>query len=115
MKKLIALVLILLPSLCFSMYIPAGTKTITSATTANTIFKYYFGDTSGGAFNFTLPAASTKKGISIYVMNVTFAGSNNISVLRTGSDTINLATSDTITPGESKHYTSDGSNWLVMP
>ena len=115
MKKLIALVLILLPSLCFSAYIPAQSKTVTSATTANTNFTYYYGDTSGGAFNFTLPAASKNKGLSYWVMNITFGGSNNMSIIRTGSGTINAATSDTITPGESKHYSSDGSNWLVMP
>lgn len=87
----------------------SGNTTLSYATA-----QYYFGDTSGGAFTATLPAASSNDGKHFFLINTDFGGSNDITVARTGGDLINGATSDTITPGETKHYASNGTNWFVF-
>ena len=87
---------------------------ISSATSGVSTVQNYFGDTSGGAFNFTLPLASANAGVVFNVMNITFGGANLINVLRTSTDLINGATSDSLSAGENKRYRSNGVNWYIM-
>lgn len=54
------------------------------------------GDSSGGAFQFTLPAASSNSG-KLYYFKKTDSSANAITIARAGSDTIDGATSITLT------------------
>lgn len=87
---------------------------ISANTTGAVPFKYYFCNTSGGGFTFTLPDAATFQGQEFNVMNTTFGGSNNVTVARTGSNLINGDTSDSIDPGTPRRYVSNGTNWYVL-
>lgn len=91
---------------------PASSNITGNTTLSSATARYYFGDTTGGTFTVTLPAAASNDGISFTAKNVTFGGAS-ISVARTGADTIEGATSDSITAGEGKTYVSNGTNWFL--
>jgi len=113
MKKLILIAALFCSSVSSAYYLPAGVDNISGNTTASSIYKFYYGTTSGGGFTFTLPLAAAYNGLEVNLYNITFGGSNNISVSRSGSDTINGATSDSITPGDFRRYVSNGTAWYV--
>lgn len=113
MKKLILIVALLYSSVSFGYYLPAGVDNISGNTTASSIYKFYYGNTTGGSFTFTLPLAAAYQGLEVNVYNITFGGSNTISVSRSGSDTINGGTSDSIAAGENRRYVSNGTGWYV--
>lgn len=95
--------------------VPTSTpQNVSGTTTASAATPNYFGDTSGGAFTLTLPAAASNSGKIIFVKNITFGGSNDITIARTGADTIDGGTSDTVTPGDGRQYISNGTNWFLM-
>jgi len=87
---------------------------VTAAQALNAAVKYYFADPSGGAFALTLPLASANEGVAFVVKHVAFGSGNDVTVSRTGADTIDGETSDTVTAGESKTYVSNGSNWFTV-
>lgn len=86
--------------------IVSATHTITGGTT-------FLCDGGGGAFTITLPLASLYTGRLITIKRVSASGT--ITVGRSGSDTIDGATSvDLTTQYERLSVTSDGLNWLVV-
>jgi hypothetical protein len=87
---------------------------INSNTTGSGVSKTYFADTSGGAFTFTLPLAASFSGVKFIVKNIDFGGANDVSVARSGANLIEGGTTDTLTPGETRSYQSDGTNWFVL-
>lgn len=73
---------------------------------------------TSGTFTVTLPLAASNPNASIAVAN---NGTGTITVGRTGSDTVGLATSQTLNPGsgsaegDAMPFTSDGiSNWIIL-
>lgn len=86
-----------------------STNTTLSSATASA----YFVDTTGGAVTVTLPAAASNSGKFFLVKNVTFGGANDITVARTGGDTIEGGTSDTLTSGMGRKYVSNGTAWFI--
>lgn len=94
------------PSMVMPISNISGNTTLASTT------RYYFCNTTGGTFTVTLPAASTNSGVVFVVKAITFGGAS-VSVARTGADTIEGATSDTITAGEGKAYVSNGTSWFI--
>jgi hypothetical protein len=86
---------------------------ISGNTTGAGASKTYFGDTSGGAFTFTLPAAASFSGVKFMVKNISIGGANSITIARTGADTIEGGTSDSLAAGESQIYQSNGTSWYV--
>lgn len=92
----------------------APASVISGNTTLASPTKFYSADTSGGTFTATLPAAASNSGVEFNVINKTFGGSNNVTIALTGGDTVNGAASDTVAPGETKRYFSDGVTWLVL-
>lgn len=97
---------------------PSGTipaaQNISGNTTLVSTSHFYFGNTSGGSFNATFPAASSNSGAQFCVKNITFGGGNLVNLVRTGADLFEGATSDSVAAGEQKCYASDGvSNWYL--
>jgi len=87
---------------------------ISSNTTLNAATaSAYFVDTTGGAVTVTLPAAASNSGKFFLVKHVAFGGANDISVARTGGDTIEGGTSDTLTSGMARKYVSNGTAWFI--
>jgi hypothetical protein len=84
---------------------------ITANTTLSSATRYYFCDTSGGAFTVTLPAAASNDGVAFTVKHTTFGGANDVTVA-TGQ-TIDGEAGDTLTAGEGKTYISNGTAWFV--
>ena len=90
---------------------PTGTKTATYAAEPWDLVKC---NPTGGAFSVTLPAASTATGNPIWIKNVS-ASTNTITIDADGSETIDGATTKTITTARSSVVLlSDGTEWLVM-
>jgi len=70
-------------------------------------------DTTGALRTATLPTAATKKGMTVAVKNCT--GSNNVTVARSSTDTIDGLASQTLRPLESVILISDGvSVWSIF-
>ncbi len=71
-------------------------------------------DATSGNVTITLPTASSTSGYRFYVKRVDGSG-NTVSVARSGSDTIDGATSQTLTAQyTSLTLVSDGSNWYII-
>ena len=96
-------------------------RTATRNTTTNTTLDHSFDgtlfvDPSGGVVTVTLPA-STNQPARIFVIKdeTGSAGSNNITIDTTGSETIDGNPTLTITTnGASRILQTDGSNWFVI-
>ena len=87
---------------------------ISSNTTLNAATaSAYFVDTTGGAVTVTLPAAASNSGKFFLVKHIAFGGANDITVARTGGDTIEGGTSDTLTSGMARKYVSNGTAWFI--
>lgn len=73
------------------------------------------GDSSGGTFTFTLPAAATA-GTKVYTFQKTDTSFTAITITHAGSDTIAGGASTTLnTLGETVRMISDGvSNWVIL-
>lgn len=72
-------------------------------------------DVTAGDVPQTLPSAAANSGVTIILLNISFASANHIAVSPTGGDLIMGAASDTVEAGESKRYWSDGiSNWYII-
>lgn len=87
-------------------------KSVSDAYTAKPDDGIILVDTSGGAVTVTLPLASGLK-TKVFTIKKNTSSANNITIARSGSDTIDGATSKTVS-GTSYEYTrlvSDGSNW----
>jgi len=64
---------------------------------------------AGGAFNITLPSAALNLGYQLTIKNV-FGGSNNVTVLPSGSDLLEGQSSIVLAPGDAITLCSDGVN-----
>ena len=88
-----------------------ATKTTTYTATGND--GLLIGDTSGGGFTITLPSAASNPGKVLRFKNI---GTNTLTLARAGSDTIDGATSRTLTVQyEAIELVSDGASaWHVF-
>lgn len=102
--------------------ISATTTTVSAYTPRIEITNYtavandaVFMDTSGGGHTVTLPAAASNSGVAILVKKIS-TDSNNLTIVRTGSDLIDGGTSQTTSlPLQSYTFVSDGvSNWWII-
>lgn len=92
----------------FKVYNPGGNYTVTNTDTV------VFADATGGNTTITLPAASGVSGYRFYIKRVD-GSSNTVTVARTGSDTIDGATSLSLDIRYmSITVVSDGSNWYIL-
>ena len=72
------------------------------------------GDATGGAFNLTLPTASGRTG-RIYVLRKSDASANAVTVVTSGGQSINGATTYPLTTQyQTVRVQCDGSNWIVI-
>jgi hypothetical protein len=72
-------------------------------------------DTTAGNVAHALPSAAANPDTFYYIINKSFSSGFNVQVGRTGADLIHGGTSDTIGPGETGKYWSDGvSNWYAL-
>jgi hypothetical protein len=98
----------------------APTFLITSTGTVGQLPKVVeFVDSSGGAITRTLPAANAvpRGGMVVVLDHGHDAGTNNITIARAGSDTINKAASNVVLDEDGKHAVliSDGvNNWTAQ-
>jgi hypothetical protein len=92
--------------------VPSTTLSANAALSSPT--RFYAVNTSGGAVTVTLPDASANDGTEFSVVNISFGGSNNVTVNPTGGDLINGAANDSLTPGETRRYFSNGTNWFIL-
>jgi hypothetical protein len=97
---------------------PAGSLTVAAKTSNYTVTSsdgLLTGDSSGGAFQFTLPAVSSNSG-KVYYFKKIDSSTNAITIARAGSDTIDGATSITLTAQyESTVLISNGSAlWSIF-
>jgi hypothetical protein len=92
--------------------LPLSSKT--GAYTATATDSTLLGDTTGGAFSITLPSAASITG-RVYTIKRTSAGSNNLTVATTSSQTIDGSTTYVL-GSQYKYVTvqSDGSNWVII-
>lgn len=90
-------------------------KSISAAYTAKPDDGIILVDTSGGAITVTLPLASGLK-TKIFTIKKNTNSANNITVARSGTDTIDEGTSKTVsgTSYEYSRFISDGSNWWTI-
>jgi hypothetical protein len=91
--------------------------TVVSKTSAYTITSsddLILSDSSGGAFTLTLPSAASNSGKIFYIKKID-SSANGVVVARAGSDTIDGATSYTLsTQWESITLISNGSGWYQL-
>jgi len=72
------------------------------------------GNASGGAFTLTLPLASAASGRE-YRVKKTDSSSNDVTIARSGADTIDGATSQVLgSQYEAISFVSDGTNWFMF-
>lgn len=90
---------------------PVSANITANTTLAAATARYYLGDTTGGAFTVTLPAAASNDGVAFTVKHTTFGGANDITIA-TG-ETIDGEAGDTLTAGEGKTYISNGTAWFT--
>jgi hypothetical protein len=92
----------------FKVYNPGGNYTVTSSDTV------VFADATGGNTTITLPAASGVNGYRFYVKRID-GTSNTVTIARSGSDTIDGATSLSLDIRYmSVTLVSDGTNWYIL-
>jgi len=93
---------------------PFGVVTLTASGTAGEIYGVYLCDCTSGAITLTLPPAASYKGKTLWVKKIDASG-NAVTVDGDGSETIDNATTQTI----SVQYASltlhcDGSEWWIL-
>ena len=92
---------------------PAGWTRITTSTTA-VANNQYIADTSGGAFNLTLPA-SPSAGAQVVVQDGGNFATNNLTILRNGSTIEGISDNLALTiAGLLCYLTYDGTTWQVV-
>lgn len=91
-----------------------GIRQVTASASANIGDKLVLASASAAVIEFTLPLASSSMGREISVKKID-SSANAVSVVRTGSDTIDGASSKSIgTQYESYTFKSNGSNWFII-
>lgn len=91
-----------------------STKTGTTYTISNTD-TVIIADATSNAVTITLPAASTMTGYRFYIKRKDNVTANAVTIARTGADTIDGATSQTLNAQyTSATVVSDGSNWYII-
>ena len=94
--------------------VSVGVRAVTSATTMTTSDFAVLASASGGAFTVTLPKASNK-GMLVFIKKTDPSG-NGVTVSRAGTDTIEGATTQTLsTPNSSLTLIAGGSGvWYIQ-
>lgn len=96
-------------------YIPVGTVAIVTKTSGYTVtVNDYFvrGDTTSGAFIFTLPTAVGIQGKEFIIKNL---GTSNLTIDGNGSETIDGALTKVLSNKyASINIISDGANWSII-
>lgn len=87
----------------------SNTVVITTSTSITQQNKVVLANSSGGAFNVTLPLAASSVGFATSIANIGLGSGNNITILPSGSDTIQGDASTVLEPGQSVSLASDGS------
>ena len=97
---------------------PAETNNIVTKTTTYTALPeddVILGNTSGGAFSITLPAAAAVKGKVMTFKYIDSGYANALTIDGNGSETIDGSTTTTLnTQDEVLTIVSDGSNWEIL-
>lgn len=83
---------------------------VAKTTTYSILSNDYYIDCTTGTFTATLPTAVGIAGKTYCVVN---SGAGVITIATTSSQTINGVSTDTLTAGIARNYTSNGANWFI--
>jgi hypothetical protein len=93
----------------------SNVQNVTGAATGSVPTNVYLLDPTGGAFNFTMPLSANNKNWRVTLKNIAIGSANAVTILRSGSDTLEQQTSYSLGAGEVLSLMADGTStyWQV--